>query len=105
MEANSSVSSWRLLADRMASCSSLGCRVRLRPFLARVHDGRLGHAAHSDAENFMPIILRPRALLVSVQRTLWRPRGQLTSFFSPSTEKLATMSKPSLALACQALSR
>src|SRR4051812_31920435 len=96
MEVNSSVSR-RLLADWRASCSSLGFGVRLRgvPFLARVHDGRLGHAPHSDAENFMLISLRPRALLVSVHRMLWLPWGQLTTLFSQSTRKLA-MSKPSL---------
>src|SRR5215207_6225262 len=88
----------------MASCSSLGCRVRLRgTFLARVHDDRLGHTMHSERGNSMWIILRPRAVLVSDQRLLWRFRGQLAVLFSQSMRKFAT-SKPSEALACQVLS-
>jgi hypothetical protein len=47
----------------------------------------------------MWIILRPRAVLVSDQRMLWRSRGQLTVFFFQSMKKFAT-SKPSSALAC-----
>lgn len=47
----------------------------------------------------MWVILRPR--VVSEQRMLWCPRGQVTTCFSQSTRKLTT-SKPSLA--CQVLS-
>jgi hypothetical protein len=51
----------------------------------------------------MWVILRPRAVLVSDQRMLWRPSGQVTVFFSQSMRKFAT-SKPSSALAYQVLS-
>ena len=58
----------------MVSCSALECRVRLRGrFLARVHDGRLGQGVQSDGEKSTWIILRPRAVFVSNQRTLLRP--------------------------------
>jgi hypothetical protein len=67
--------------------------------LARVHEDRLGHVLQSSGEKSMWIILRPRAVLVSDQRMLWRSRGQLTVFFFQSMKKFAT-SKPSSALAC-----
>jgi hypothetical protein len=95
---------WRLLANCMASCSSFGCRVRVRGrSLARVQEDRLGHGVQSSTEKSMWIMLRPRAVLVSDQRMLWRSLGQLTVLLSQSTRKFAT-SKPSSALACQVLS-
>src|SRR5215210_5828218 len=48
------------LADWIASCSSWGCRVRVRGrSLARVHEDRLGHALQSSGEKSMWIILPP----------------------------------------------
>src|SRR5215203_6345073 len=57
--------------------------------LARVHEDRLGHALQSSGEKSMWIILRPRAVLVSDQRMLWRSRGQLTVLLSQSMRKFA----------------
>jgi hypothetical protein len=51
----------------------------------------------------MWIIIRPRAVLLSDQRMLWRPSGQVTAIPFQSMRKFAT-SKPSSALACQVLS-